>query len=230
MSKYQRAYKNVITYFKNEIAKGNYKVGEKLPPEREIAEMLGVSRNSVREAMRIMDMTGVITSLQGSGNYISCDFEKSITESMYMMFALDQTDYSQLIQLRRALESMAAALAVDNASDEDIQQIASYVREIDWSEDRKRNVELDKQIHYTLAHVSGNRLIETILKSLSATIDTFIKDMHYEILRTEERKRLLNEAHAEIVDALNERSRKKVQAALDKHFDLLEQIVRGEIN
>ena len=85
MEKQEKAYKGVIEYFKNRIMAGELRPGEKLPPEREIAQMLEVSRNSVREALRIMDMTGVISSQQGSGNYITCEFQKSIAETMGMM-------------------------------------------------------------------------------------------------------------------------------------------------
>ena len=55
MEKQEKAYKGVIEYFKNRIMAGELRPGEKLPPEREIAQMLEVSRNSVREALRIMD-------------------------------------------------------------------------------------------------------------------------------------------------------------------------------
>ena len=76
MERQQKAYKGVIDYFKNEDFGWRTSSGEKLPPERDIAERLNVSRNSVREAIRIMDMTGVISSQQGSGNYITCEFQK----------------------------------------------------------------------------------------------------------------------------------------------------------
>ena len=69
----QKAYAGVIDYFRGQIMAGELKAGERIPPEREIAALLGVSRNSVREAIRIMDMMGIISSVQGSGNYITCD-------------------------------------------------------------------------------------------------------------------------------------------------------------
>lgn len=107
MEKQQKAYKGVIDYFKQKIIDGELRPGEKLPPERDIAEQLSVSRNSVREAIRIMDMTGVISSQQGSGNYITCEFQKSLAETMTMMFAMDQIDYRQISQIRQALECLA---------------------------------------------------------------------------------------------------------------------------
>ena len=70
MERQQKAYKGVIDYFKKKIMDGELRPGEKLPPERDIAERLNVSRNSVREAIRIMDMTGVISIISRSARFV----------------------------------------------------------------------------------------------------------------------------------------------------------------
>ena len=111
----EKTYEIVIAYVKKMIMNRDLLVGEKLPPEREIAEHLQVSRNSVREAIRIMDMTGIISSQQGSGNYITCDFQKSMVETMSMMFAMDKITPSHISQVRRALEIQAFSMAVKYA-------------------------------------------------------------------------------------------------------------------
>ena len=135
MERQQKAYKGVIDYFKKKILDGELRPGEKLPPERDIAERLNVSRNSVREAIRIMDMTGVISSQQGSGNYITCEFQKSLAETMTMMFAMDQIDYRQISQIRQALECLAFSLAIENATDGQIEEMEKAVKELDRSQD-----------------------------------------------------------------------------------------------
>mgnify|MGYP000815665494 FL=1 len=143
MEKQQKAYKSVIDYFKQKIIEGELRPGEKLPPERDIAEQLSVSRNSVREAIRIMDMTGVISSQQGSGNYITCEFQKSLAETMTMMFAMDQIDYRQISQIRQALECLAFSLAIENATDGQIEEMEKAVKELDRSQDDVKNAALD---------------------------------------------------------------------------------------
>ena len=151
MEKQEKAYKGVIEYFKNRIMAGELRPGEKLPPEREIAQMLEVSRNSVREALRIMDMTGVISSQQGSGNYITCEFQKSIAETMGMMFAMSQINYQQISQIRYALEQQAFALAIEQASESQMEALEELVKRLDRSMDEQENARIDKQIHFTLA-------------------------------------------------------------------------------
>ena len=201
VAKSQKTYGIVVDYFKKKIIAGDLKPGEKLPPEREIAEELGVSRNSVREAIRFMDMTGVISSQQGSGNYITCDFQSSLEETMGMMFAMDQIDYIQISQIRYSLERLAFTLALDHASEE------------------------DKKIHYTLARASGNVLILDILEACSSVIDEFVKDLRREIIRKESGKEALNACHHRIVKALREHNREDGILALKEHFAIIDEIL-----
>ena len=225
MEKQQKAYKGVIDYFKKKIMDGELRPGEKLPPERDIAEQLNVSRNSVREAIRIMDMTGVISSQQGSGNYITCEFQKSLAETMTMMFAMDQIDYRQISQIRQTLECLAFSLAIEHASDGQIEEMEMLVKELDKSSDDAKNASLDKKLHFTLAQSSGNILVLDFLEACSGVIDSFIHDMRAEILRTEERKKLLNECHKKLTEALREKDEMKGQEALKRHFMLINEIL-----
>lgn len=221
----QKAYARVIEHFRKRIISGDLKPGDKLPPEREIADMLEVSRHSVREAIRIMDMTGIISSRQGSGNYITCEFQKSITETFAMMAAMNQIDYRQISQVRYSLERLALSLALDHGGKRSIKQMEECVARLDKSTDDRVNAELDKRIHYTLAEASGNTLLLNVLEACSGVIDEFIKDMRYEILRTEERKGMLNECHRELVQAMREKNEEKGQKALKKHFEMIDNIL-----
>ena len=218
MERQQKAYKGVIDYFKKKILDGELRPGEKLPPERDIAERLNVSRNSVREAIRIMDMTGVISSQQ------------SLAETMTMMFAMDQIDYRQISQIRQALECLAFSLAIENATDGQIEEMEKAVKELDRSQDDVKNAALDKKLHYTLSQASGNILVQDFLEACSGVIDSFIHDMRAEILRTEERKKMLNEYHKKLIEALKEKDETKGQEALKCHFMLINEILKEREN
>lgn len=225
MERQQKAYKGVIDYFKKKIMDGELRPGEKLPPERDIAEQLNVSRNSVREAIRIMDMTGVISSQQGSGNYITCEFQKSLAETMTMMFAMDQINYKQISQIRQALERLAFSLAIECASEEQIAEMEAAVKELDQSEDDEKNVALDKKIHFTLAQSSGNILVLDFLEACSGVIDMFIKDVREKLLRTGVAKDRLNQCHRTWVEALKEKDEEKGLEALEEHFRMIDQVL-----
>ena len=216
MERQQKAYKGVIDYFKKKILDGELRPGEKLPPERDIADRLNVSRNSVREAIR--------TQL-GSGNINTFEFQKILAETMTMMFAMDQIDYRQISQIRQALECLAFSLAIENATDGQIEDMENAVKELDRSQDDVMNAALDKKLHYSLAQASGNILVQDFLEACSGVIDSFIHDMRAEILRTEERKNLLNECQKKLIEGLKEKNKAKGLEALEHHFTLINEIL-----
>lgn len=225
MAREEKAYARVIEKVKKMILSGELKPGEKLPPEREFAEKLEVSRNSVREAIRIMDMMGIVSSQQGSGNYVTCEFQKSITETMAMMFAMDQVNDKQISQVRYSLEVLAFTLALDRVREEDLAKMEECVEKLDKNVDSKNNATLDKIIHYTLARASGNQLLIDILEACSSVFDIFIEDMRYGILKNENRKTELNECHRHLVDALREGDREKGLQALKWHFEMIDEVL-----
>ena len=225
MAREEKAYARVIEKVKKMILSGELKPGEKLPPEREFAEKLEVSRNSVREAIRIMDMMGIVSSQQGSGNYVTCEFQKSITETMAMMFAMDQVNDKQISQVRYSLEVLAFTLALDRVREEDLAKMEECVEKLDKNGDSKNNATLDKIIHYTLARASGNQHLIDILEACSGVFDIFIEDMRYGILKNENRKTELNECHRHLVDALREGDREKGLQALRWHFEMIDEVL-----
>lgn len=225
MAREEKAYARVIEKVKKMILSGELKPGEKLPPEREFAEKLEVSRNSVREAIRIMDMMGIVSSQQGSGNYVTCEFQKSITETMAMMFAMDQVNDKQISQVRYSLEVLAFTLALDRVREEDLAKMEECVEKLDKNGDSKNNATLDKIIHYTLARASGNQLLIDILEACPGVFDILIEDMRYGILKNENRKTELNECHRHLVDALREGDREKGLQALKWHFEMIDEVL-----
>ncbi|WP_443770116.1 FadR/GntR family transcriptional regulator, partial [Anaerostipes sp.] len=158
MEKTKKAYEIVMDHIKNQILDQELMIGQTLPPERELSEQLGVSRNSVREALKILSVVGVISSKQGAGNYVSCDFQGYLVDTLSMMFMLDQLDYDQINQIRLGLEMQAYALAVKYAGNDEVLQMQEYVRRLDQSTDDDEKTMLDKKIHFAIAKASRNIL------------------------------------------------------------------------
>ena len=91
-------YLRVVEYIKQEIRSGRLKIGSQLPAERTLAEQLDVSRNSVREAIRVMEIMGTLVSVQGAGHYVANNFENLLVESMSMMFMLKELSFQEISQ------------------------------------------------------------------------------------------------------------------------------------
>lgn len=226
----ERAYGKVIEYIKSQIAAGVYTVGDKLPPERTLAETLGVSRNSVREAMRVLDILGVITSQQGAGNYLSANTENTSIEVMTLMYLLQRTTYRDIADYRYALELQAMSLAMQHATEEQLQTMEHCVGRMEQISEGSEKVIMEKRIHYTIAEASGNSLIYSNLIALSEVMDKFIVDMRARILTDPENKGRLQNSHRELVAAIREKNFNKGRAALEEHFSCIYENLNEEPN
>lgn len=222
-----KAYEKVIDYVKNKILNGELRLGEKLPPERELAQTLDVSRNSVREAIRTLDIMGVLSSQQGAGNYVSSNFEKNLVESMAMMFILQEMNYEQLSQLRAGIEIKALDLAVDNKTQEQMLLLKQIVSEMAVSKNEERNVVLDKKLHFTIAQASNNKLIIDILHALSSVMDIFISDLRREILSNSYSGDQLQESHEKLVECIERGDKEGAHQAMLNHFSIVDTNIQG---
>jgi len=217
------AYVRVVDHIKQEIRVGNLAIGSRLPPERTLAEKLDVSRNSVREGLRILEVMGTVISTQGSGNYITDNFESSLVDTLSIMFLLRGLDFQQISQLRYALEKQAFVLAVKNASPLDLEELQSIIARLDTGVSEDENVLLDKRLHYTIARASGNTLFVEILLALSDIMDLFIADLRLDIMSDETRRKKLFSAHRRIVDCIFSKNILAGYAAIDEHFALIDE-------
>lgn len=88
----EKSYEKVVDYVQKQILDGVCRTGDKLPSEREMAQQLNVSRTSVREGLRILEQMGALYCQQGSGNYITGNFESTLIRVMTLMFAVGGND------------------------------------------------------------------------------------------------------------------------------------------
>ncbi|MCH1981674.1 FadR family transcriptional regulator [Ruminococcus sp. OA3] len=218
----EKAYEKVFRYIKNGIMNEDYQLGEKLPPERELAARLSVSRNTVREAFRTLGMMGVVESQQGAGNYISGNFEKNLIEFLSMMFMLQRIEYPQISKLRAGLEQKAVELGALNRTEEELEELGAIVKEM-RKDDESINAGLDARFHSVLAATSKNKPIIQILQALSSVTESFISDMHSDIMVSAEAKKQLQEAHEQVVQALEEHDSEKAEQAIKFHFETVDE-------
>lgn len=146
----ERAYEKIINYVEQQVMHGRYKKGDKLPPERELAALLGASRNSVREGLGILERMGAISSQQGAGNFISDNFEKTLIEVMTLMFILEEGTFREISEFRYALETQALALAMEHISKKQLVDIEYYMSMLEKTPEEDMKAYYDKKIHYTI--------------------------------------------------------------------------------
>lgn len=213
----EREYKRVITYIKEQITDGNLHTGDKLPTERELGQNLSLGRNSIREALRIMEAMGMLESRQGSGNYLSGNIEETLTESMELMLLIKQVDYFQLSQLRRAIELFAYQGALEHFTDLQIDELTNILEKMKQCTGSEK-ASLDKQFHDKILAGCENTLIISIMNSLSDVCSSLIEKVI--IHSVPEVERMLMEAHEDMVKGIREQNLLSGLAALNRHYDL----------
>lgn len=218
----RQAYVRVIDHIKQEIRLGHLTIGSRLPAERTLAEQLNVSRNSVREALHILEVMGITVSTQGAGHFISGNFETSLAETMSIMFLLNRLTFEQVSQLRYALEKQAFALALEKATPEDLEELQAINARMEQNTSEEETVMLDQQLHYALARIADNILIIEILHALSGVMKRFITDLRQDIMADAARREMLAVSHRRLVECMHSKDLQGGYAAIDLHFALID--------
>lgn len=219
----EKDYEKVIRYVENQILSGTLQVGDRLPPERTLSQMLGLSRGSVRKGMNVMEAIGLVSNQHGSGNYISDQFDDTLAQLMAMMYTLDKMTYADISSFRRSAEGQAVTLACMNITNVQRMRLQESLKIMEESTDPDKQAQSDKEIHYTLVEASGNRLLLANYLALTKVMDSFVRDS-----RTRVREQSIQaydnfqDTHRRLVEAVCAGRTEKAQRALQDHFDYLE--------
>lgn len=224
--KNKKVYETVIDQIKGMIISGELRKGDRLPPERDLVDTLHVSRTSIREALRALQIIGLVECRQGGGNFIRESFEDNLIEPLSLMFVLQNSRNLELLELRKSIEVQMAALAAEKIGDKDINELEGIIRRMKEDPSESESVRLDADFHYLIARSSGNRLMESILRAVSSLMDTFIKETREELLVNPENNETLVETHDDIVVALRTHDPSKAASAMERHLDFVARNIR----
>ena len=212
---HKRVYEEVVDIMIERIRSGNLEVGEKLPAERIMAEEMGVSRASLREALRVMESIGYIRSTTGGGNYINKVTLAHVLPPFTAILAQDKKMAADTIEVRRHLEVHIAELAAKNATREQISRIYGTILAMQAEiEGGGNGIESDNRFHHEIAKASGNRAF------------AMIAELCYELL-AESRKATLDipgqpaktvEDHLSIFEAVRKGDGKSAAREMDRHL------------
>jgi GntR family transcriptional regulator, transcriptional repressor for pyruvate dehydrogenase complex len=149
----------LILRFQQLLSEGLLVPGAKLPPERELAASFGVARSSLRPALKVLELMGVITQKVGDGSYLNKDASSVLAVPMEFLFLLDDTSPKELTEMRLMIEPALAAKAAERANAQDIALLRQSIADFESSgRDRVRLVASDLHFHRAIFEASKNRL------------------------------------------------------------------------
>lgn len=162
------------------IADGALRPGDRLPSEGELCERLGVSRGSLREAIRTLGALGVLETRHGSGSYVSELRAADLIGSLSLTVGLlPMAGVLELTELRRVLEPHAAALAAARMDAETVEKLDALLGEIEESDDFEDHSRLDHEFHMTISRIAGNEALTSLIDVLRSRSRAYrIHDVH----------------------------------------------------
>jgi GntR family transcriptional repressor for pyruvate dehydrogenase complex len=157
----------LILRFQQLLSEGLLSPGTKLPPERELAANFGVARSSLRPALKVLEIMGVITQKVGDGSYLNKDASSVLAVPMEFLFLLDDTSLQELTEMRLMMEPALAAKAAERANAQHIALLRQSVHDLEDSKyDRVRLVASDLLFHRIIFQASGNRLAGRLFQTI----------------------------------------------------------------
>ncbi|WP_165367492.1 FadR/GntR family transcriptional regulator [Phytoactinopolyspora endophytica] len=167
----------VVSQIEDQIRAGELTHGEKLASETQLAHQFGVSRSVVREALRLLEAMGLISSRHGSGSYVSNNTERIVSRILSLSVMPDETSVHELFEFRESLESDAARLAAQRRSEGDVDTILRRL-EANASAAAARDAEeftrTDWEFHAAISEAAGNRYLAVVLKA--------VREMQYDVV------------------------------------------------
>jgi GntR family transcriptional repressor for pyruvate dehydrogenase complex len=175
-----RIFQDVVEQIQEAILQGTLNPGDKLPPERELKEMFGASRGTLREALRILEQKGLITIKIGvaGGAVVNALSTDQVSESLDLLIRYQKASLKDLAEFREGVEGLVAGLAAERAKSGDIARLEELLAEA------KANLEqgvsrwdafiaADTGIHLTLAKIAGNPIYESVLTTVYKNINLY---------------------------------------------------------
>jgi GntR family transcriptional repressor for pyruvate dehydrogenase complex len=149
------------------IRSGELAPGERLPPEQELADRLGVSRGSLREAVRALSQINVLDVRRGDGTYVTSLAPSELLSGMVFALELIQTkDLDEVVEVRQLLQPPAAALAAQRVTDEQLAQMHEVIELLREASDPEEVAQLHDRFGSLVYEASGNETLSSILRAL----------------------------------------------------------------
>jgi len=205
----------VVAHVRRLIEQGALLPGDRLPPERELATQIGVSRPTVRTGLRSLASMGVVQSRQGSGTFIAAGPPVLSSEPLNLLAALHGLTRDGLFEARRVLEVGTSALAAERASGEHVAAMSEEVTGMYASVERPATFLLhDVRFHRAIAAAANNPVLGVLIDMLASL---FFERRRETILSATD-LRDTADAHRKIYKAIRARHREAASAAMDEHL------------
>lgn len=220
--KNKKIFEVILDQIKELLLKKELVVGQKIPSEIELSESLGISRSSLREALRILDVLGIIEARAGEGTIVKQADPENLKNIMSLVALSRGIDTVELFEVRTVIEMYAARLAALHRSERDLAEIRHHLRRMDdKSLNDEEGIASDYYFHSAIVQASNNKILIMVMELIAGLLE--------EQIRTT-RKRLaagilkrFQQQHWEIYSAIEGGKPEQAEAAVMEHMNYAQQ-------
>jgi GntR family transcriptional repressor for pyruvate dehydrogenase complex len=220
--KTKRLYEEIVEQIKKLITGGKLKPGDKLLAERELADQFQVSRASVREAIRTLEMLGMIDIRPGEGTFVRGGAGDDIIRPLAMFLAVERSSLLDMFEMRRIFETATAGLAAERASLEELDNIGSAVENMKERlnvQDPEKGEEFDAAFHYAIAEATHNSLLTKLFKTVSGEFHKANSAARRQLYQDKpQNAQILIDQHTQIFEAIRARQPQEASRAMLAHL------------
>lgn len=223
----------VIAKIQDYIVQGTFQPNQKIYSENQLANILGLNRNTIRETLTALELLGIVQSRQGEGTYLTPLNMDSSAKVLSLLLLLEQGDRKDIIQVRRILETAASELSALHRTPEHLKEMESCLQNM---HDHSRSAEdkdssgiarEDTRFHTLIASSTGNDLLKSLINIYAGYINQIASE-NWKLIRQEghEYADIIYTHHAGLKNAIRDREPEKARLIMEKHLDFAEQIVK----
>jgi GntR family transcriptional repressor for pyruvate dehydrogenase complex len=217
-----RRYEQVADQIRRLISSGALKPGDLLPPERELAAKLGVGRSSIRDAVRTLEVMGILEPRQGHGTVVRDLSADALVVPLSLVLTRKRELVHELLDVRRMIEPALAARAAKNATPEEIAQMREILERHEAKLRRgEQAIDEDSDFHYALALAARNSVV---LRVLDVLMD-LLRESRSRSLQVKGRPERSFDGHRRILRAIERRDQRAAESAVRQHLKEIEEVV-----
>lgn len=223
--KTRKIYEDIIEQIKDLMVSGELKPGDKLLSERELAEKLRVSRSSVREALRALEIMGFMEIKVGGGTFVKETAKESIIQPLAMFIAVERGTFFEIYEVRKIFESASAHLAAQRATAMDLAKIEDTLKKmkaVSTEDDPEKGEDIDMAFHYSIAESTHNIWLLRLLNTISDSFHKTVSAARKQLFLTPGHPQKLIVQHSKIYEAIRDKNPVLARRAMIEHLNFAE--------
>jgi GntR family transcriptional repressor for pyruvate dehydrogenase complex len=222
-----RIYEAVVDQLQDLIVSEKLQLGDKLLPERELAQRFGVSRTAVRDAIRVLSERGLVDVRPGAGTFVVREISDTVVESMGLLFQIEKGSHEALHEVREILEVEMAGIAAERATEADVERIVRAFEEMQSNiNDPAHFIEADLAFHLAIAEATHNKMFLLLLNPI---IDLLQESQRMIVAVPEGPDRAL-ERHRQVLNSIRRKAKAQARDAMSRHMQQIAEDIKTALS